>query len=267
MPFIQFNHKKIFYRLEGEGKPVLFLHGFGENGNIWNGQINALKEKYLLIVPDLPGSGDSEILEGEVSLEDYAEVIKAIYDEVISKDQQEICMIGHSMGGYITLAFAEKYSNLLNSFGLFHSSAFADDADKISTRKKGIEFITKHGSDPFLKSSIPNLFSEQTKKEKPQLITQLFELAKNISPTALIQYYQAMMRRPNRVAVLESFKKPVLFIIGKNDQAVPLQSSLEQCSVPEISTVHILQNSGHMGMWEEEQSSNVYLLSFLKNFV
>lgn len=266
MPFIEYKHKKIFYRIEGEGRPVLLLHGFAENGNIWNRQINGLKEKHLFIIPDMPGSGNSEMLEGEVFLEDYAEIIKVIFDEIISKKHSQFCMIGHSMGGYITLAFAERYSEILNSFGLFHSSAFADNAAKIATRKKGIEFIQKNGTAAFLKTSIPNLFAEETKLKKPELIQQLFNLAKDISPAALIQYYQAMMARPERVSVLETFKKPVLFMIGKNDTAVPLDASLQQCSIPVISIIHILENSGHMGMWEEEKHSNKYMDKFLSDF-
>ncbi len=72
MPYINFQNKKIFYRIEGKGKPVLFLHGFGEDGNIWNKQANALKKNNLLIIPDLPGSGQSEMLDGNATLEDYA---------------------------------------------------------------------------------------------------------------------------------------------------------------------------------------------------
>jgi len=263
MPFVEYNHIKIFYRTEGKGKPVLLLHGFAENGDIWNEQIKSLQNKYFLIIPDLPGSGRSEDLEGKASLEDYAEIIKVIYDEVILKNSKQFCMIGHSMGGYITLAFAQKYETLLNSFGLFHSSAFADDDDKIKTRRKGIEFIQKNGSVPFLKASAPNLFSEKTKNEKPEFISKLFDLGKNITPSVLIQYYEAMIARPDRVSVLENFTKPVLFIIGKNDNAVPLEASLRQCSVPSISIIHILQNSGHMGMWEEGQLCNSYLENFL----
>lgn len=264
MPYINFQNKKIFYRIEGKGNPVLLLHGFGEDGNIWNQQINALKENNLFIVPDLPGSGQSEMLDGNVGLEDYAEVVKAIADEAIfkSKKENQFCLIGHSMGGYITLAFAEKYPQLLNSIGLFHSSAFADTDEKIAVRRKAISFIKKNGTEAFLKTSIPNLFSEETKKDKPEFIEQLFNIAKNISAETLIQYYEAMIKRPDRVSVLESFNKPVLFMIGKYDTAVPLQSSLEQCHIPTISTIHILQHSGHEGMWEEEDLSN----AFLKNF-
>ena len=263
MPFVEYNHRKIFYRTEGKGKPVLLLHGFAENGNIWNEQIKTLKNKYFLIIPDLPGSGLSEALEGKASLTHYADIIKIIYDEVIQKISKQFCMIGHSMGGYITLAFAQKYELLLNSFGVFHSSAFADDDDKITTRKKGIEFIQKNGSAPFLKASAPNLFSEKTKNEKPGLISKLFDLGKNITPSVLIQYYEAMIARPDKVSVLENFTKPVLFIIGKNDNAVPLEASLRQCCVPSISTIYILQDSGHMGMWEEEQLCNTYLENWL----
>lgn len=271
MPHILFHDKKIVYRLEGKGKPIVLLHGFGEDGNIWNEQVKALKEKYCVIIPDLPGSGQSETLDGKCTLDDYAEVVKAIADEIIFKTGKEnfdqFCLIGHSMGGYITLAFAEKYPGFLNSFGLFHSSAYADDEAKIATRKKGIDFIKKNGAKAFLKTSIANLFSEQTKKEHLELISQLFDIAKNITPTALIQYYEAMILRPDRTSVLQSFTKPVLFIIGKHDTAVPLETSLQQCYLPAISSVHILQHSGHMGMWEEEKLSTSYLEKFFYDFL
>ncbi|HEY5461858.1 MAG TPA: alpha/beta hydrolase [Hanamia sp.] len=269
MPFILFQNKKIFYRIEGKGQPVLLLHGFAEDGNIWNKQVHDLKENFLLIIPDLPGSGQSEMLDGKCTLNDYAEVVKAIADEVVIKKNKKeatnlFSLVGHSMGGYITLAFAEKYPELLNSFGLFHSSAFADDEQKIATRKKGIEFIKKNGTEAFLKTSIPNLFSEQTQKERPELIAQLINISKNISPEALIQYYEAMIKRSCRTSVLESFSKPILFIAGKYDKAVPLEISLRQIHLPAFSFMHILQHSAHIGMWEESKLSSMYLRNFLK---
>ena len=267
MPYIKFKNKKIFYRLEGKGKPVVLIHGFAEDGNVWNEQIDSLKENCLLVIPDLPGSGSSEMLDGKASIEDYAEFIKVLADEIIAKKSEQnnsgFSLIGHSMGGYITLAFAEKYPELLNSFGLFHSSAYADSEEKVATRKKAIDFISKNGTEAFLKTSVPNLFCEETKKEKPELITQLLNIAKTISPGALVQYYEAMIARPDRTSVLKTFTKPVLFIAGKFDTAVPLQVSLEQFSMPSISIVHILRHSGHMGMWEEIELSNSYLSNFL----
>ncbi len=265
MPHILFQNKKIFYRLEGKGKPVFLLHGFGEDGNIWIHQIKSLRKNYCLIIPDLPGSGQSEMLEGNRTIEDYAEVVKAIAEEVVFKNKKgnQFSLIGHSMGGYITLAFAEKYPKLLNSFGLFHSSAFGDDEPKKTIRRKGIQFIKKNGSEAFLKTSTPNLFCEQTKKDKPELISRLLTISKDISPKVLIQYYEAMILRPDRISVLESFSKPVLFICGKYDSAVPLEVSLKQSHIPCITFFHILTHSAHIGMWEEYRLSSQYLLEFL----
>ncbi|MDQ2720815.1 MAG: alpha/beta hydrolase [Bacteroidota bacterium] len=268
MRHIIFQNKKILYRAEGKGKPVILIHGFGEDGNIWNTQLERLTKNYFVIIPDLPGSGKSEMLEGNRLIDDYAEVIKAIADKEITENKKTtFSIIGHSMGGYITLAFAEKYPELLNSFGLFHSSAFADDEAKIETRKKGIEFIKKNGTEAFLKTSTHKLFSEKTKTEKPELIEKLIQMAKQISPEAMIQYYEAMILRPNRTSILRKFSKPILFIIGKYDTAVSLETSLNQCHIPAVSSVHILQNSGHEGMLEEPELSASYLEVFLNNFV
>ena len=269
MKQVVFQNKKIVYYAGGKGKPVMLLHGFAEDSSIWNYQIEQLREKFYVIVPDLPGSGKSELLEGRISIDDYAGVVKAIVDIEITGKQKDdggknlFTLIGHSMGGYITLAFAEKYPGLLNAFGLFHSTAYADDDAKKETRRKGIEFIKSNGASAFLKTTIPNLFSEKTKKENPGLVEKLIARSKDFSSASLIQYYEAMIQRPDRSSVLRSFHQPVLFIMGKHDMAVPLQSSLEQCYLPAVSHIHILQNSGHMGMWEEKDKASGILLNFL----
>lgn len=264
MKHIIFRNKKIYYRAEGNGKPVMLLHGFAEDGHVWKYQVKKLKEKFLVIIPDLPGSGASEMLEGEIFIEDYAEAVKAIAgEELLNNNKNQFTLIGHSMGGYITLAFAEKYPGLLNAFGLFHSTAYADDESKKEIRRRGIEFIIKNGAASFLKTTTPNLFSEKTKKDKPHLIENLISSTKYFSDEALIQYYKAMIKRPDRTSVLKSFNKPVMFLIGKNDNAVPLKASLEQCHIPITSHIKILKNSGHMGMWEEKKKVNTFINEFL----
>ena len=132
-----YQNNRIVYAVEGAGKPVMLVHGFGEDSSVWVNQIPFLKDHFQLIIPDLPGSGESAMVD-DMSMEGMAEVLKAVAD----KETNELfTLIGHSMGGYITLAFAEKYSNRLNGFGLFHSTAFADSEEKKATRQKGIEFI------------------------------------------------------------------------------------------------------------------------------
>src|SRR5450432_771550 len=221
MKQVVFKNKKIFYSTGGTGKPLILLHGFAEDSNIWNYQVQQLTNKFYVIVPDLPGSGKSGMPEGEITIEDYAEVIKAIVDvEIINRQKDKdvknlFTLIGHSMGGYITLAFAEKYPELLNAFGLFHSTAFADDDAKKETRRKGIEFIRNNGAAAFLKITMPNLFSEKTKKENPELVEKLMDQSKEFSSESLIRYYEAMIQRPDRTSVLKSFQRPILFIVGK----------------------------------------------------
>ncbi len=242
--------------MAGEGKPVLLLHGFGEDGEIWNNQAEYLKNTFRLIIPDLPGSGESEIVSGNtVSMIDYADVVKAILDE---EKISECIMLGHSLGGYITLAFAEKYRSSLNAFGLVHSSAFADSEEKKSARRKSIEFIKNNGAYEFLKTSIPGLF-----KVSGPLVDALIEKGKNFTPEALIQYYEAMIARPDRTNILKSFDRPILFIIGEHDNAVPFQQSLQQCYLPAISHVHILRNSAHIGMLEETGKVNEIIRAFI----
>ena len=111
---IIYRQTQIVYKTTGTGSPVVLIHGFAEDSTIWDNQVDFLKDKYRLIIPDLPGSGKSELItNNDTSLEDYAAIIKQILD----KEKIETCiMIGHSMGGYITLAFAEKYNKTKNLF-------------------------------------------------------------------------------------------------------------------------------------------------------
>ena len=251
---------KIHYSIYGSGKAVMLIHGFGEDSTIWEAQIDFLQNKYLLIVPDLPGSGKSEMLQNEnVEMAEFATVMKAILEQ---EKITTCCMLGHSMGGYITLAFAEKYPEALNALGLAHSSAYAYNEAKKVIRKKAIKFIAENGSNAFLKASIPNLFYDTiTSKED---IDALIEKGANFLPEVLIQYYHAMITRTDKTAILSTFSKPVLFIIGLYDQVVPFTKSMEQTHLPSISYIHIMRKSAHMSLIEEREKCNKILGEFLQ---
>jgi pimeloyl-ACP methyl ester carboxylesterase len=252
----------IHYIIEGEGKPVMLVHGFGEDSEVWKHQVKALSPYYKLLVPDLPGSGLSPYQDANNSVEKFAELLKAILD---NENIKQLIMIGHSMGGYITLAFAAKYPELLYAFGLFHSTAYADSDEKITVRQRGIEFIRTHGSKAFLRQSTPNLFSESYRTNQAVIVNEMIEQYEGFKPEALIQYYEAMIARKDRTEVLKTFDKPVLFIIGKYDTAIPAEQMLLQSHQPQISYIHFLENSGHMGMWEETVKANEALKTFLDN--
>lgn len=277
--FFLYNNVNISYRLEGEGKPVVLLHGFGEDSHIWDRQIDFLKQHCLLIVPDLPGSGKSEFLEkskgksqkltlergdepadDSVSIEDYADCIYALLQH---ENILHCTMLGHSMGGYITLAFADKYPLWLTGFGLVHSTAFADNEEKKKNRERSIELIESYGGYAFLKTTIPNLFGAQFKEEYPEQVAALIKASKSFTKKALQQYTLAMMRRPDRTNVLKSNPLPILFVIGTEDIAAPMADLMQQTPLPLISYIHVLQHTGHMGMWEATGQMNDILLDFI----
>jgi pimeloyl-ACP methyl ester carboxylesterase len=252
------NHP-VYYSTAGNGSPVVLLHGFAEDGTIWDQQVASLQKRFFVIVPDLPGSGDSTEWK-DLSMEGLAEAVKEI---LAAENVSLVTVIGHSMGGYVALAFAEKYPELIKALGLFHSTSYADSEEKISNRKKSIAFLREHGTYAFLKQTSLNLFCNDFRNAHPEKVNRLIEQYRGFSPETLIAYYEAMMERPDRSEILRVLTRPVLFIAGAGDNLIPLKDVLEQSHLPNISYFHVLKASGHMGMWEEESESNRLLQEFL----
>jgi pimeloyl-ACP methyl ester carboxylesterase len=251
----------IHYQQTGSGQPVVLLHGFGEDGQIWNEQVAFLREHCMLIVPDLPGSGESGILQGEeTGIGDYADCIHAL---LLQAGIDQCILLGHSMGGYITLAFAEKYPSMVKAIGLVNSTAFADSEEKKQTRLKAIDTIGNYGAAAFLKTTIPTLFGKSFKENHPDKIDILVKAGGKFTEKALQQYYRAMMQRPDRTAILKSNDLPVLFVMGTEDNAAPMKDVLQQASLPAKSYIYILENVGHMSMWEAAAELNRILLVFI----
>lgn len=259
--FIDIDSNPLFYRVTGTGLPVLLVHGFGEDGLIWQRQVERLQHKYRFIVPDLPGSGRSA-MSAAMSMEGLANSLQHIIQDEIA-DNEQFVIIGHSMGGYITLAYAAQYPHRLKGLGLFHSTAYMDSEEKKATRQKGIEFMLQHGGGLFIRQTTPNLFSPVSKSEKPDLVQEIVERYSNFPVESLVQYYRSMIARPDRTEVLKRSTYPVLFIAGEHDTAVALDHVMQQSHLPSLSYIHILKQSGHLGMLEEEELSNNYLDRFL----
>jgi pimeloyl-ACP methyl ester carboxylesterase len=266
---ITHKQKKIFYRTIGEGPVVVLLHGVPFDGNLWKNQFDAFRN-YKLIIPDLPGSGRSEMIE-DMSMEGMAECVKEIIIHETaslyfkSGEPHSVIVIGHSMGGYITLALAEKHPELLNGFGLFHSTAYADAEERKEGRRKTIKSIEEKGVEEWVRTSLPNLFSAVTKKDNPEMIDEQMANARNFSPEAIVNYQTAMMKRPDRTDVLKKATVPVLFILGKYDTVVPLKDGIEQCSLADLNYIHVLENAGHVGVMEEAPETNTILENYVAN--
>jgi len=148
--FFEFDNRQMGYQKTGTGPAVILLHGFGEDHSIFNSTVTALEKNYTVYTPDLPGTGMSSINSNEYpanfSIEYLADSVAALtHHEKINN----CTLLGHSMGGYTTMAFANKYPGYLNAFGLLHSTALPDTPLKIENRTRGISFIEKMGAASF----------------------------------------------------------------------------------------------------------------------
>jgi pimeloyl-ACP methyl ester carboxylesterase len=247
------NHS-LSYFITGKGnQSIILIHGFGEDSRIWKHQVDYLQNDYRLFIPDLPGTGQSAIGNSQLSVESMAEVTKQMMD---AEKIDQCIMLGHSMGGYVTLAFAEAYPERLTAFGLIHSTAYADNEEKKAARQKSISFIKEHSAAEFMKTTIPNLFSQRFNTEHKDLVDELIAQGNQFTAETLIAYYTAMINRPNRSHILQKTTVPVLFFIGAEDKAVSPADALAQTALPTVCMAKLIPGIAHMGMLEATTELN-----------
>jgi pimeloyl-ACP methyl ester carboxylesterase len=243
---ILYKEKNIQFRYTGQGPAIVLLHGFLENMGMWDDFSEKLSPTYRIIAIDLPGFGASECLDIDHSMEEMAAVI----NEVLSHLKIETClMVGHSMGGYVTLAFASAYPNKLKGFGLFHSHALPDSPDAKVNRDRAIAVVNSdHGH--YIFNFFPELFAKENVPKFKKEIDDLHQEASKISSKAIVAALKGMKERPAMLEVLIEAKVPVLFILGKKDSRIPFDKTLAQTALPSICEVLMLDHVGHMGFLE-----------------
>lgn len=258
---IEFKDKQIHFKEEGLGKVLVFLHGFTESLSIWDDFSKQLSEKYKVISIDLPGHGESECIDEIHSMELVAEAVKAVLDNCHVSD---CLMIGHSMGGYVSLAFAEKYPKSLRGIVLFHSSAFSDTPEAKENRRRTIE-VVKQNHTSFLCHFIPDLFAAENREKLKSEIEKLMDDAKKyMNVQGIVAAIEGMKQRENKFELLKNVDFPVLFIGGKKDTRVPIDKFLEQIAIPKHSEALIL-DCGHMGYLEAPKETYHVIKSFAEN--
>jgi pimeloyl-ACP methyl ester carboxylesterase len=215
-------------------------------------------------VPDLPGFGNSSPEYGEaVSIEYYARRVHELLEHLVASEET-VTFIGHSLGGYVALAFAELYPERINGFGLFHSTALADNEEKKQSRNKVAQYIQDKGVPAFTDNFVEPLFYAGNRQRLATEIDQVKQQARLTSKAGAVAATLAMKERVDRTAVLKETKVPVLFIAGKKDTSIPLEKSMEQFYFPSKSLVYLLDNVGHMGMIEEKEECLVVVKSFIE---
>lgn len=258
MQTIEFQNKKIGFSVQGKGTPLVLLHGFCEDSRMWDDFLTLFSTQKIVRV-DLPGFGQSE-LQDEHSISQMAACVKAVFDHL---KIEECVLIGHSMGGYVSLEIAKQYPEYLLGLGMFHSHPYGDSEEKKAGRDKGIDFIRRNGHIHYIKQVIPSLFAFDFSKGYQFEVNKLLYNAAQYSPEGIIAALEAMKNRADNSTVLEQIKCPVLFIVGKQDQAVPLDASLNQTALPMVADIQILPSVGHMGMFEAKRKTAKIVKHFI----
>ncbi|MFA6923974.1 MAG: alpha/beta hydrolase [Bacteroidales bacterium] len=260
MPYqtINFKGAKINFCENGNGNAIVLLHGFTESLEIWNNFTEKLSEKYKVITIDLPGHGKSECIAEVHTMELMADCVKAVLEFLNVK---KCVMFGHSMGGYVTLAFTKKFPEMINGFGLFHSSAFADTPEAKENRKRAIEIIRKNHKD-YLNQFIPDLFApENVERLKPEIERLKINASEQMTAEGITAAQLGMLERKDYSDLLSETNVPVFFIFGKKDKRIPFEKAAMQINLPKHSEVTIL-DCGHMGYLEAPEETLHSIKSF-----
>ena len=258
--------KKLFYKTQGQGKAIVLLHGFMEDQTMWESIETELSNAYKIIRIDLPGHGSSPNFDSVHTMDFMAEQVKNTLDEL---SVIQATFIGHSMGGYVSLAFAEKYSKNVDGLVLFHSTALADSEEKKEMRLKAIEAVQKNQND-FTRLIIPNLFSDgfkkskrKQKKSKRKQVEETIRTAQTTSLEGICAALHGMRARPDRTHVFQyPFSK--LLIWGMLDSLISKEDIKKQ-TLKATHTKTVELPVAHMGHLEAPEEVVKALKQFLKS--
>jgi pimeloyl-ACP methyl ester carboxylesterase len=239
---------EMVYSDRGEGTCLVLLHGYLESGEIWDSFADRFPKGYRLIIPDLPGHGRSGIWGEMHRMEDLAGAVKAIMEV---EGMEKIFLAGHSMGGYAVMAFAELFPERLLGYSLFHSTCFADNAEKRENRDREISLVHCGKKRQIVLVNIPKAFSTDNVDLMPEEVERARRIALENSDQGIIALLHGMKARPDRSVVLKDPSLPLLLIGGMKDNYIPTEVFEKLVEMAPHAQVLRLKESGHMGFIEE----------------
>ena len=227
---------------------LVFLHGYAESREVWTDFTRPFDAGYRLLTPNLPGHGTHVAEVRDFSMEAQA---RFVIDYLNQKNvAAPVLLVGHSMGGYVALALAERWPERVAGLALINSSALPDTDEKRQSREKNIGFVERHGLPKFMDSFVRPLFAPQNRDRLPEQRAFLEEIGKATPVDTIVGALRGMAARPDRRAVLREATFPVLFVAGKHDVAVPFDDSLAQAALPPVGAALFLENCGHQAYLE-----------------
>ncbi|MBE8727323.1 alpha/beta fold hydrolase [Flavobacterium hungaricum] len=257
MKSILYKNINISFTDSGEGTTVVLLHGFLENKKMWKEYVDLFSKKNRVITIDLLGHGETDSLGYVHEIEDNANVVKEVLNHLNIK---KAIILGHSMGGYVGLAFAELYPEKIQKLILLNSTSKEDSAEKKANRTRAIKAV-KQNYVNFVSLAIANLFSENNRTRLTDEIEKAKTEALKTPLQGIVASLEGMKIRKDREALLKQNLFPVLLILGKKDPVLNYEESLAQI---ENTTAELVSfEDGHMSHIENKEELKTILLDFL----
>lgn len=244
----------------GKGATVIFLHGHLENRHMWQPVLTQIPSTFRVLTLDLPGHGDSGNLGYVHTMDEMAEVVEALVD---LKRLKRFILCGHSMGGYVALAYAEKHPDHIKGLILMNSTARADSPEKRKNRDRAIT-VAKRNHKAFIRHTIPMLFRPKHRRGLVKQVNRVKKDALNTSAQGVIAAIEGMKLRPDREALLHFAPYKVLLIAGENDPVLPFEQLKAQGEAPLVEAVYT--PNGHMGHLEDPELVIPAIKKFLNKY-
>ena len=245
--YISYKNIQIAFTVEGKGETIVLLHGFLESSTIWKNVVSAFKETHQIIAIDLLGHGKTEKLGYIHSMETMAETVHAVLSEL---KVEKASIIGHSMGGYVSLAFAEKFPQQLEKLVLLNSSTVADSEERKENRDRAKRLV-KQNKQAFISMAIKNLFTDENRNALRTEINALVEEAVQLPEEYIIASVEGLKNRKDRTEILQQYSGEKIIIAGKNDPVVPFKEI--EAIAEKTNSTFISFEDGHMSYLENEE--------------
>lgn len=217
---IDFQNKKVHYTSDGAGETVVLLHGFLESKEIWTEFIPEFKKYGRVITIDLPGHGESEVIDEVHSMVLMADAVYAVLQE---ENVQQANFIGHSMGGYVALAYLEKHPLMVSDLMLLNSTPQEDSKEKRTNRERAIEVVKKNKR-AYVSMAISNLLTPENDRKYVKEVNTIKERAYKFPAEGIIAALKGMKIRTNKEALLRKFDGTKVIVTGQNDPLIELKT-------------------------------------------
>jgi len=250
----------LYYETVGEGIPLLCLHAFPLDGRMWRGQ-HDLADVARLIVPDLRGVGRSSVTQGPSTMELMAGDMFSLLDALAI---ERAVVMGVSMGVYVAFAMYAANPARFRGFIIADTRAEADNPQTVERRRKTVEGLLGQGTE-ILRDRVSDLFAETTRRERPELVREMQEMALGQHPRGLAEQTLGMSLRPDRAGLLPCIKTPALVLCGEEDTVSPCDGMRQLAANIPGARFHTIAYAGHLSPLEHPAAFNARVRSYLES--